>query len=52
MSKRSYPSVVAIGASAGGLAAFHELIQHLSADTGLAFVLLSHIQRGCRSLLQ
>jgi two-component system CheB/CheR fusion protein len=46
-----HPSVVAIGASAGGLAAFEELIENLPPDTGLAFVLLSHILRGSKSLL-
>jgi two-component system CheB/CheR fusion protein len=51
MEAPSYPSVVAIGASAGGLAAFQELIEHLPADTGLAYVLLSHILRGSKSLL-
>jgi two-component system CheB/CheR fusion protein len=47
----SYPRVVAIGASAGGLAAFEQLIENLPADTGMAFVLLSHILRGAKSLL-
>lgn len=47
----NYPSVVAIGASAGGLAAFRELIEKLPSDTGMAFVLLSHILRGSISLL-
>ncbi len=46
-----YPCVVAIGASAGGLAAFKQLIENLPADTGMAFVLLSHILRGSKSLL-
>jgi len=45
------PAVVAIGASAGGLAAFQELVENLPPDTGLAFVLLSHILRGSTSLL-
>ncbi len=45
------PNVVAIGASAGGLAAFKELIENLPTDTGMAFVLLSHILRGAKSLL-
>jgi two-component system CheB/CheR fusion protein len=45
------PNVVAIGASAGGLKAFQELIENLPADTGMAFVLLSHILRGSKSLL-
>ena len=51
MSEVNYPSVVAIGASAGGLAAFQELVENLPTDTGMAFVLLSHILRGSNSLL-
>lgn len=51
MSEANYPSVVAIGASAGGLAAFQQLIENLPTDTGMAFVLLSHILRGSTSLL-
>lgn len=34
--------VVAIGASAGGLEAVTELLDHLPADTGLAFILVQH----------
>jgi len=45
------PRVVAIGASAGGLSAFRKLIGNLPGDTGMAFVLLSHILRGSVSLL-
>ncbi|MBC7690198.1 MAG: chemotaxis protein CheB [Methylotenera sp.] len=45
------PRVVAIGASAGGLAAFQGLLENLPADTGMAFVLLSHILRDSKSLL-
>ncbi len=45
------PRVVAIGASAGGLEAFQRLIKNLPADTGMAFILLSHILRGSKSLL-
>jgi two-component system CheB/CheR fusion protein len=45
------PRVVAIGASAGGLAAFRKLIENLPVDTDMAFVLLSHILRGVKSLL-
>jgi len=51
MSEISVPNVVAIGASAGGLAAFQQLIENLPTDTGMAFVLLSHILRGSKSLL-
>ena len=45
------PRIVAIGASAGGLNAFQELIENLPVNTDMAFVLLSHILRGSRSLL-
>ncbi|HEX6137912.1 MAG TPA: chemotaxis protein CheB, partial [Casimicrobiaceae bacterium] len=38
----SFP-IVGIGASAGGLEAFTELLQHLPADTGMAFVLVQHL---------
>ena len=51
MAELNNPCVVAIGASAGGLAAFQELIEHLPVDTGMAFVLLSHILRESKSLL-
>ena len=36
-------AVVAVGASAGGLEAFTELLRHLPTDTGLAFVLIQHL---------
>lgn len=42
---------MAIGASAGGLDAFRKLIENLPVDTDFAFVLLSHILRGSKSLL-
>ncbi|MDZ4676565.1 MAG: chemotaxis protein CheB [Oligoflexia bacterium] len=51
MRELNYPCVVAIGASAGGLAAFEQLVENLPTDTGMAFVLLSHILRGSTSLL-
>ncbi len=51
MGEVNYPSVVAVGASAGGLAAFQELIENLPTDTGMAFVLLSHLLRKSKSLL-
>jgi len=35
--------VVGIGASAGGLEAFTELLEHLPADTGMAFVFAQHL---------
>lgn len=45
------PRVVAIGASAGGLDAFQRLIKNLPVDTGMAFILLTHILRNSKSLL-
>jgi two-component system CheB/CheR fusion protein len=35
--------IVGIGASAGGLEAFTQLLKHLPVDTGLAFVLVQHL---------
>lgn len=35
--------IVGIGASAGGLEAFTELLQHLPLDTGMGFVLVQHL---------
>ncbi len=39
----SFP-VVAIGASAGGLAAFTELLKALPANSGMAFVVIQHLE--------
>jgi len=36
--------VVGVGASAGGLEAFTELLTHLPGDTGLALVLIQHLE--------
>ena len=46
----SFP-IVAVGASAGGLDAFTQLLQHLPADTGLALVLIQHLDRVHASFL-
>src|SRR6202040_197035 len=35
--------IAGVGASAGGLEAFTELLSHLPDDTGLAFVLIQHL---------
>ena len=35
--------IVGIGASAGGLEAFVELLKHLDLKTGMAFVLVQHL---------
>jgi two-component system, chemotaxis family, CheB/CheR fusion protein len=44
--------VVGIGASAGGLEAFRELLSHLPIDTGMAFVLIQHLDPNQKSLLR
>jgi len=36
-------NIVGVGASAGGLEAFTELLSHLPDDTGMAFVLIQHL---------
>jgi two-component system CheB/CheR fusion protein len=43
--------IVAIGASAGGLKAFMQLLEALPADTGMAFVLIQHLSPGHESLM-
>src|SRR5208282_5791541 len=44
-------TIVAIGASAGGIEALSELMSNLSADTGMAFVLVQHLDPTHHSLL-
>src|SRR5712691_2163707 len=44
-------SVVGIGASAGGLEAFEQLLRALANDTGLAFVLVQHLAPKYESML-
>jgi two-component system CheB/CheR fusion protein len=43
--------IVGIGASAGGLEAFRQLLQNLPADTGAAFVLVQHLSPTHESIL-
>src|SRR4030095_1986583 len=43
--------VVGIGASAGGLEAFKQLLDHLPIDTGMAFVLVQHLDPTHESIL-
>jgi len=40
--RRGFP-IVGVGASAGGLEAFTQLLKHLPVDTGLGFVLVQHL---------
>jgi len=49
-SKDKFP-IVAIGASAGGLEAMMELLQHLPADTGMAFIYVQHLSPDHKSML-
>lgn len=46
----NYP-VVGFGASAGGLQAFKEILQNLNPNTGMAFVLVTHLAPDQRSFL-
>ncbi len=43
--------VVGVGASAGGLEALEELFDHMPADTGMAFVIVTHQHPGHTSML-
>ena len=43
--------IVGIGASAGGLEAFTDLLRHLPSDTGMAFVLIQHLDPKHESML-
>lgn len=49
-SPASFP-IVGVGASAGGLDAFRQLLQNLPADTGAAFVLVQHLDPKHESIL-
>ncbi|WP_310488129.1 CheR family methyltransferase, partial [Chamaesiphon sp. VAR_69_metabat_338] len=46
----SFP-IVGVGASAGGLDAFKQLLRHVAIDTGLAFVLIQHLAPEHQSFL-
>jgi len=48
---RKVALVVGIGASAGGLEAFTQLLRALPADTGMAFVLVQHLEPSHESIL-
>lgn len=47
---KSFP-IVGVGASAGGLEAFTQLLRALPADTGMAFVLIQHLDPKHESIL-
>ncbi|HKV48219.1 MAG TPA: chemotaxis protein CheB, partial [Candidatus Acidoferrales bacterium] len=44
--------IVAVGASAGGVEAFTDLMRGLPADTGMAFVLVQHLDPKHHSILR
>lgn len=48
--KELFP-IVGIGASAGGLEAFTQLLSHLPIDTGMGFVLIQHLSPNQKSML-
>ena len=48
---KSIPPIVGIGASAGGLEAFTQLLRALPSDTGMAFVLVQHLDARHESML-
>jgi two-component system CheB/CheR fusion protein len=43
--------IVGVGASAGGLQAFKQLLEHIPSDIGMAFVLIQHLDPATKSLL-
>ena len=45
------PLIVGVGASAGGLAAFKTFLTHMPANSGMAFVLVQHLDPDHTSLL-
>ncbi len=50
--RKSIPTcIVGIGGSAGALNAYKALLEHLPADTGMAFVIISHMSPDAHSLL-
>jgi len=50
-SRKEPSAIVGIGASAGGLEAFMQLLEKLPNETGMAFVLVQHLDPKNRSLL-
>lgn len=48
--RKPFP-IVGIGASAGGLEAFEQFFTHVPPDTGLAFVLVQHLDPNHKSIL-
>lgn len=51
LSQKDYFTVVAIGASSGGLESFSKLLKNLSPTTGMAFIYVQHLSPDHKSLL-
>jgi two-component system, chemotaxis family, CheB/CheR fusion protein len=49
--QEQHATIVAIGASAGGVEALTDLINHLPSDTGMSFVLVQHLDPKHHSIL-
>jgi two-component system CheB/CheR fusion protein len=50
MSSSTFP-IIGIGASAGGIDAFHTFFNHMPADSGMAFVMILHLPADRKSML-
>ena len=50
MNSEDFP-IIGIGASAGGIDAFHSFLEHMPADCGMAFVMILHLPAGRKSVL-
>jgi two-component system CheB/CheR fusion protein len=50
VSSEDFP-IIGIGASAGGIDAFHSFLDHMPADCGMAFVMILHLPAGRKSVL-
>src|SRR5271169_6240442 len=50
MSVAEFP-IIGVGASAGGIEAFHSFFDHMPADCGMAFVTILHLPPDRKSLL-
>ena len=50
MSSAQFP-IIGIGASAGGIDAFHAFFNHMPADCGMAFVMILHLPADRKSML-
>src|ERR1700704_4659001 len=50
MSASDFP-IIGIGASAGGIDAFHAFFTHMPADSGMAFVMILHLPAEHKSML-